>query len=50
MLGTVTPGDVGVPIVAVAELLFGAEKSRRRDDNLRRIAALRFTPSRSPTP
>lgn len=36
------PGlEVGVPIVAVAELLFGAHKSRRRDENLGRIAALR---------
>lgn len=40
-LGTITPGDVGLPIVVVAELLFGAYKSRRRDDNLRRITALR---------
>lgn len=40
-LATVSGSDVGVPMVAVAELLFGAHKSRRRDENLGRIAALR---------
>jgi len=32
---------VGIPIVALAELTFGAYKSQRRDANLERIAALR---------
>ncbi len=36
------PGtEVGIPMVAVAELLFGANKSKRREENLQRIAALR---------
>ena len=36
------PGsEVGIPIVAVAELTFGAYKSRRREENLARIGALR---------
>ena len=35
--------EVGIPIVAVAELLFGAHKSRRREENLARISALRRT-------
>jgi len=33
--------EVGISIVAIAELLFGAHKSKRRDENLERIAALR---------
>jgi predicted nucleic acid-binding protein len=40
-LATVPGPDVGIPMVAVAELLFGACKSRRRDENLNRVAALR---------
>ena len=40
-LAAVPGSEVGVPMVAVAELLFGAHKSRRRDENLGRIAALR---------
>lgn len=40
-LAAVPGSEVGVPIVGVAELLFGAHKSRRRDENLGRIAALR---------
>ena len=36
------PGsEVGIPIVAIAELTFGAYKSKRREANLDRIAALR---------
>ena len=36
------PGaEVGIPMVAVAELFFGANKSKRREENLERIAALR---------
>src|SRR5207245_3273118 len=34
-------GDVGIPIVAIAELVYGARRSRRVDDNLTRLAALR---------
>jgi len=37
----VPSSEVGIPIVALAELTFGAYKSRRRDANLQRIAALR---------
>lgn len=40
-LAAIPAVDVGLPIVAVAELLFGAYKSKRRDENLRRVAALR---------
>ncbi len=40
-LETVPGEEVGIPMVAVAELLFGANKSKRREDNLQRIAALR---------
>lgn len=40
-LAAVPGSEVGVPMVAVAELPFGAHKSRRRDENLGRIAALR---------
>jgi tRNA(fMet)-specific endonuclease VapC len=40
-LATIPGTEVGVPMVAVAELLFGAHKSRRRDENLGRIAAMR---------
>ncbi len=42
-LSEVTLADVGIPLVAVAELLFGAYKSIRREENLRRIATLRRT-------
>jgi predicted nucleic acid-binding protein len=40
-LAAVDAVEIGIPIVAVAELLFGANKSRRRDENLARVAALR---------
>lgn len=40
-LESVQGSEVGIPMVAVAELLFGATKSKRREDNLQRIAALR---------
>jgi len=36
-LGAVEPHDVGIPLLVLAELLFGAEKSGRRDQNRRRI-------------
>jgi predicted nucleic acid-binding protein len=39
-LAGVAPSDVGIPIVALAELTFGAYKSKRRDDNL--LGLLRF--------
>jgi len=38
------PGsEVGIPVVAVAELTFGAYKSKRREANLARIGALRLS-------
>jgi predicted nucleic acid-binding protein len=40
-LASVPVSEVGIPIVAVAELLFGACKSSRREENLARVAALR---------
>jgi predicted nucleic acid-binding protein len=40
-LAGVTSSDVGIPILAVGELLFGAYKSRRRDENLARVEALK---------
>ena len=39
-LGAVEPHDVGIPLLVLAELLFGAEKSGRRDQNRRRIQLL----------
>lgn len=39
-LGDVDPSDVGIPLLVVAELLFGAEKSARRDENRARIERL----------
>ena len=40
-LAGVPGSEVGVPMVAVAELLFGAHKSKRREENLERIGGLR---------
>jgi predicted nucleic acid-binding protein len=40
-LSGVPGSEVGIPILAVAELLFGANKSKRREENLARIQALR---------
>ena len=40
-LAAVPGSEIGIPMVAVAELLFGAYKSRRREENLARIARLR---------
>jgi predicted nucleic acid-binding protein len=40
-LAHVPTADVGIPIVAMAELTYGAYKSMRRQANLERIAALR---------
>lgn len=39
-LAGVRASEVGVPIVALAELYFGAYKSARRDENLARLRAL----------
>ena len=40
-LAAVPSAEIGIPVVAVAELLFGAYKSTRRKENLTRITALR---------
>lgn len=40
-LAQLPAAEVGIPIVAVGELLYGAHKSRRRAENLTRITALR---------
>ncbi|MBI5368907.1 MAG: PIN domain-containing protein [Planctomycetes bacterium] len=37
----VAPEDVGIPVVVLAELLYGAYRSSCRGDNLGRIVALR---------
>ena len=39
-LSDVDPSDVGIPLLVLAELLFGAEKSARRDENRERIRRL----------
>jgi tRNA(fMet)-specific endonuclease VapC len=39
-LAGVDPGDVGIPLLVLAELLFGAEKSARRVDNRARLQRL----------
>lgn len=39
-LADVDPSDVGIPLLVLAELLFGAEKSARRDENRDRIQRL----------
>jgi tRNA(fMet)-specific endonuclease VapC len=36
-LAAVEPHDVGIPMLVLAELLFGAEKSGRREENRRRV-------------
>ena len=36
----VDPSDVGIPLLVLGELLFGAEKSARRDENRERIRRL----------
>ena len=40
-LAAMRGGDVGIPIVAIAELAYGARRSRRAAQNLERIASLR---------
>ena len=42
-LARIGAADVGGPLVAIAELVFGAYRSRRREENLARVAALRQT-------
>ncbi len=42
-LADVDPSDVGIPLLVLAELLFGAEKSSRRDENRVRIQRLTET-------
>jgi tRNA(fMet)-specific endonuclease VapC len=39
-LADVDPRDVGIPLLVVAELLFGAEKSARREQNRARVQRL----------
>lgn len=39
-LADVDPSDVGIPLLVLAELLFGAEKSARREENRARIQRL----------
>lgn len=40
-LAQIPASDIGIPMVAIAELLFGAHKSRRPSENLARVATLR---------
>jgi predicted nucleic acid-binding protein len=40
-LASVAASEIGIPVVAVAELVYGAFKSARRQENLEKIAALR---------
>ncbi|MGC4093361.1 MAG: PIN domain-containing protein [Polyangiaceae bacterium] len=42
-LAGVEPTDVGIPLVVLAELLFGAEKSARREQNRARVRRLTET-------
>jgi predicted nucleic acid-binding protein len=42
-LADVAPSDVGIPLLVLAELLFGAEKSARREQNHARIQRLTET-------
>lgn len=39
-LGAVEPQDVGIPLLVLAELLFGAEKSARREENWKRVEGI----------
>ena len=40
-LATIPADDVAIPMAAIAELAYGARRSRRVDQNLGRLAALR---------
>lgn len=42
-LAGVEPSDVGIPLLVLAELLFGAEKSARREPNRARVRRLTET-------
>jgi tRNA(fMet)-specific endonuclease VapC len=42
-LADVAPIDVGIPLLVLAELLFGAEKSTRREQNRARVQRLTET-------
>jgi len=46
-LAAAEPQDVGIPLLVLAELLFGAEKSARREENRKRVEVItqRFSPS-----
>jgi predicted nucleic acid-binding protein len=39
-LAAVEPQEVGIPLLVLAELLFGAEKSARREANLKRVEVI----------
>jgi tRNA(fMet)-specific endonuclease VapC len=40
-LARISASEVGIPLVAVAELVYGAHRSRRRAENIARVDALR---------
>jgi predicted nucleic acid-binding protein len=40
-LGTIEARDVSIPVVVVAELVYGAQRSVRREDNLAKVRQLR---------
>jgi predicted nucleic acid-binding protein len=40
-LAEIDVSDIGIPLVAIGELVYGAYRSKRRDENLSRIAGLR---------
>ncbi len=42
-LADVEPSDVGIPLLVLAELLFGAEKSERKEQNSARIKQMSET-------
>ena len=42
-LAEVEPSDVGIPLLVLAELLYGAEKSARREQNRARVQRLTET-------
>ena len=37
-----SPRDIQIPSIVKAELLYGAEKSRKRDENMERISRFLF--------
>jgi predicted nucleic acid-binding protein len=42
-LARISASQVGIPLVAMAELVYGAYRSRRREENLARVDTLRRT-------